>query len=410
MANAKYTSEYGATTATNMRLSERYHHTQRTWGGDSWFTGLTELENGLSKGMWGYGDVKTHTSRTPIKELIEAVGPNSGDWAVFTTVVAGGHIVFAIGHRRGGTVHTYLSTHGQTLNGRPQSHKDDIESLGYMAKPRPCPMILNDWTAMQPIIDKQNRWRQRELAMEKYFVTQNFSFRLFTTVIGMTFGNSYAAYNRFVKPTSEAPMTFLEFVAELAFDGMHNDEDAPYVPDACPATPGFATPEDSTPGAASPHRSPTHEAALHSIIPLRLVPDFVGYKQQLCSVCNTPATFCCRHCTTSADKIFVLCNPQKSSCLGDHKAMLGCKEHKFRHPHGFANKSGAGASKAQKKAHAHTARSRAAPSGVKRKANGSRSGAEAAFDARSFRERMRDEGEDDEEEEEEEEEEDEEDE
>ena len=89
MANAKYTSEYGATTATNMRLSERYHHTQRTWGGDSWFTGLTELENGLSKGMWGYGDVKTHTSRTPIKELIEAVGPNSGDWAVFTTVVAG---------------------------------------------------------------------------------------------------------------------------------------------------------------------------------------------------------------------------------------------------------------------------------------------------------------------------------
>ena len=46
---------------------------------------------------------------------------------------------------------------------------------------------------------------------------------------------------------------------------------------------------------------------------------------------------------------------------------------------------------------------------MKRKANGSRSGAEAAFDARSFRERMRDEGEDDEEEEGEEEEEDEED-
>ena len=44
---------------------------------------------------------------------------------------------------------------------------------------------------------------------------------------------------------------------------------------------------------------------------------------------------------------------------------------------------------------------------MKRKANGSRSGAEAAFD--TFRERMRDEGEDDEEEEGEEEEEDEED-
>ena len=166
MAHAKYTDQYSATVATNLRLSEKYHHTQRTWGGDSWFTGLSELEAGLAHGMWGYGDVKTHTSRVPIKELIEAVGPNSGDWAVFTTTVAGGHTVYAIGHRRGGTVHTYLSTHGQTLVGTPQSHKDDIESLGYMAKPRPCPKILNDWTAMQPVIDNQNYWRQRELAME----------------------------------------------------------------------------------------------------------------------------------------------------------------------------------------------------------------------------------------------------
>ena len=170
MANAKYTDEYSATTATNLRLSEQFHDTQRTWGGDSWFTGLSEIEAGLAKGMWGYGDVN-----------IEAVGPNSGDWAVFTTTVAGGHQVFAIGHRRGGTVHTYLSSHGQTLNGTPQSHKDDIEALGYMAKPRPCPKILNDWTAMQPVIDKQNRWRQAKLAMEKCFVTHNFSIRLLIT-------------------------------------------------------------------------------------------------------------------------------------------------------------------------------------------------------------------------------------
>ena len=61
--------------------------------------------------------MKTHTARYPTAELMARVGPNSGDWAVMTTTVAGGHKIFAVGHRRGGTVHTYISSHGLTLAG-----------------------------------------------------------------------------------------------------------------------------------------------------------------------------------------------------------------------------------------------------------------------------------------------------
>ena len=386
MANAKYTNEYNATAATNLRLSEPYHHTQRTWGGDSWFTGLSEIEIGLAHGMWGYGDVKTHTTRVPIKELIDAVGPNSGDWAVFTTIVAGGHKVFAVGHRRGGTVHTYLSSHGLTLNGNPQSHKDDIESLGYMAKPRPCPKILNEWTAMQPVIDKQNRWRQRELAMEKYFVTQNFSLRLFVTILGMTFGNAHGAYSRFI---DKHDRSFTDIVNDISYDGMHNDEDEPA---RAADQPGFTSPtsapEDLTPGAPSPLRdSPDREAKKHRLQSLRFIPGFVGNKQQACSVCSTPCSHCCIACST-CDKVFALCNPAKRQCLVEHKADITCEDHKFRRPHGKGVAAGSSESKSKKRAcaAADTAASAAKASAA---ASGSRSGAQAGFDSREFVRRAR---------------------
>ena len=160
MAKKKYYAEHGPTAACSLRLSAPLHHSRRAWGGDSWFTGVHEVEVGLMYGLYPYGDVKTHTSRYPAKELIELVGPNSGDWSVMTTTVAGGHKIYALAHRRGGTVHTYLFSHGQSLAGKPQAHKDDVAALGQRAVPRPCPKALNDWTAQQPQIDKRNRERQ----------------------------------------------------------------------------------------------------------------------------------------------------------------------------------------------------------------------------------------------------------
>ena len=59
-------------------------------------------------------------------------------------------------------MHTYISSHGLSIAGEPQAHKDDIEALGVRAKPRPCPKILNDWTAIQPQIDQRNMFGSLE--------------------------------------------------------------------------------------------------------------------------------------------------------------------------------------------------------------------------------------------------------
>eukprot|EP00966_Prymnesium_polylepis_P157993 3651839-Prymnesium_polylepis.1 len=99
MAKKEYVAEYGATAACSLRLSKKLHGSKRAWGGDSWFMGVHEVEVGLSFGLYFYGDVKTHTARFPTQALMNHVGPNSGEWAVMTTTVAGGHKIFAIGHR-----------------------------------------------------------------------------------------------------------------------------------------------------------------------------------------------------------------------------------------------------------------------------------------------------------------------
>ena len=316
MCEKKYFAEYGATTACSLRLSEKLHGSKRCWGGDSWFMSVTSVETLLEHGLYGYGDVKTQTTRYPTQELIDLVGPNSGDWAVMTTVVSGGHLIYAIGHRRGGTVHTYISSHGTSIAGIPQAHKDDVEALGMRAVPRPCPKVLNDWTAQQPQIDKRNRERQHMLAMEKRFVTRNFCFRLATTILGITFTTAKCFYDFFV---GDYGGTFLEFVHELCYDGLINDIDGPNQFSKSNSAPDSGAGSSTMPGSQSPFQSPSKAKSLHKVC---RVPDILGWKgvaQPKCSVCRKSTTRCCSACS-NGDKIFAVCNPVKGVCFDQHVA------------------------------------------------------------------------------------------
>jgi len=91
----------------------------------------------------------------------------------------------AIAHRRGDEVHTYISSHGITLPGKPQAHKDDDLDFdtGYLIA-RKCPLVLNHATQAQPRIDMTNKKRQAVLKLEKRFRTDSFPFRLFQTMLG----------------------------------------------------------------------------------------------------------------------------------------------------------------------------------------------------------------------------------
>ena len=97
----------------------------------------------------------------------------------------GGDFVGAVGHRRGGKVHSFIFTAGTTLAGKPMVYTIfDDDSYATHEIERKTPAVLNDYTLAQPAIDKNNRYRQRILAMEKRFITNDFAFRFLTYMVG----------------------------------------------------------------------------------------------------------------------------------------------------------------------------------------------------------------------------------
>ena len=60
------------------------------------------------------------------------------------------------------------------------------------------------------------------LALEKRFITNNFSFRIFSTMLGIYFTNIFFAY-RFLK---DSRAVFLDVMREVAIGLIHNDHRA----------------------------------------------------------------------------------------------------------------------------------------------------------------------------------------
>lgn len=166
----KWHNEYGHTTSTTLRVTEPWHGSSRVVYGDSWFAGVKTAEAMLSHGLHFIGDVKTNTKRFCSEALEHATGPNSGDWAVYTSML---NIhdeiipIYSVSHRRGDVVHKFIATCGTTLPGATlKATFEDEEERAHGAVSceyelaRKCPRVLNDATAAQPVIDRHNRYRQ----------------------------------------------------------------------------------------------------------------------------------------------------------------------------------------------------------------------------------------------------------
>jgi hypothetical protein len=236
------------------------------------------LESG--KVIYPFGDVKTNTSRFPTVELRAQCGPESGDWATMTSSV---HLaddtylnVMAVAHRRGPEVHTYLSTHGLTTRGLPQRHKDDDvdADTGHLIA-RKSPLVLNDATTAQPKIDRGNRRRQFDLAMEKRFRAESFPFRLFITTLGICVTDTFYLDAYFNKG-KEANVEWRDACRRMAWALMYNTADAIVI-----ATPLFCTRSRRTKWMASllmwalPHRWAVATQLKHQAVHTSPSPYFV---------------------------------------------------------------------------------------------------------------------------------------
>ena len=209
-----------------------------------------------------------------------------------------------------------------------------------------CPKILNDWTKAQPHIDKANRWRQRELAIEERFSTHSFPFRLFTTVIvGMSISSAWPMFQYFVNDKMFS--TFSEFVDEVAVDGMQWEGG---LEERAAAAERARNAADQTSAANSVPRE------AHVAVPISSIRGWKGAAQPRCSHCQAQTSYCCLQCSSAQGLVAIHRGEYKT---GGKTVSTPCLAAHMADPEA-SHRTSASASKmaAAKKRHAGTARGR----------------------------------------------------
>ena len=316
MAAKEYSAEWGATTACTLRLFKPWFGSNRVCGADSWFAGVKTLRGMGDNGLHFLGDVKTNSSLFPKAALAAATDPESGSWATYASMLAlndGKEIpIFSVSHRRGEVVHAFIASCGTTLSGSAVKayFEDDEErantNLGDFEITRKAPRVINDWTLMQPCLDRHNRYRQFILALEKRLLTNSFSFRFGSSMHGVVFTDTFFAHRYFNDSAAE----FKVEMGKLAYALMHNS--FLQAPTGSPRAPPSA-------GRGSPSSCDDCD---HELVHISEIKNFSGYKQQRCMLCNAPTIWCCRDCTSGALSLFPLCPKETRPKRGQNKGKV----------------------------------------------------------------------------------------
>ena len=301
----------GATAATTMRLAENWFGTNRVVAGDSWFASVRTAEQMLLNGLHFIGDVKTGSSGFPLKEIFEETDEENGSWATMTSSVdihGDKKPIYGCSHRRGESIHAFVATCSTTLPGnRHLAYFEDDEERAEAAEfevARKAARVHNDFTLAQPTIDRHNRYRQHILAMEKRFVTTNFSFRFFTSMLGTLFVNCFMAHRHWNDPNADF-RTELDKLGLALVTNVFIEAPSP----AKSPTTGKASPCDDN-------------GCAHHLVSLR---SFLGDKwksgmQRRCTLCDKETTWVCGTCSTGPLDLFYLCPettiPRKGALKG----------------------------------------------------------------------------------------------
>ena len=267
-----------------MRLAENWFGTGRVVAGDSWFASVRTCEQMLLNGLHFIGDVKTASSRYPTDDIFADTAEENGSWATMTSRAMGD-----------------IAEHEIT---------------------RKAASIHNDFTLAQPAIDRHNRYRQAILAMEKRFVTNNVSFRFFTSMLGTLIVNVFMAHKYLNDPLAD----FRTELDKLGIALVNN-----VFINACPSPAAGISP----PKACTAKSPPNSECVDHHLVSLRsIVGENVWKKgmQRRCVICNADTVWACMECTTDAHAVVSLCPevsvprkgqkkgiPQHHACLSKHR-------------------------------------------------------------------------------------------
>lgn len=212
MQQKTWQREFGAGTATTLRLTRPWHGTGRIVIGDSWFASVKTATELQKRGLHFMGIVKTATRNYPIKELRERCPETRGQFAVATTTVNNNINLTGLSWRDK-KVHTFVSTCGTTLEGQPAKKKRTDENGAYIIKEVPRPHLVEEYFEGAPAVDIHNHIRQSGLALEEVWNTQRWHHRIYASVLGIIETNAFLAFKYFKRDASSKHSDFTEALA-----------------------------------------------------------------------------------------------------------------------------------------------------------------------------------------------------
>lgn len=197
--------------------------------------------------------------------------------------------------------------------------------------------MLNDFTLAQPTIDRHNRYRQHILAMEKRLVTNNFSFRFFTTLLGMIGVNAFFAHRHRFWNAENA--NFKEEMDRLALKLINNPKIVP---------PSGLMKSSPSCGRSSPGGSSDGEH--HFLTPLKQLDDvdWTPGMQQRCVMCNKHTEWFCSTCTVDKSSLVPVCPEYTKPRTGRHAGQQiyhKCLSQHRSNPHYFSKGKKSGCNK-----------------------------------------------------------------
>ncbi|XP_051167804.1 uncharacterized protein LOC127285709 [Leptopilina boulardi] len=216
MKDKLWQKEFGAGTATTLRLTQPWFGTGRIVVGDSWFASVKTAIELRKQGLYFLGIVKTATKMYPMTEAKARCPKKSGKKAVATATVNGTDLTCVAWKDK--KVFTFIGSCGTTLNGEP-AKKNRIDADGNVAiKIVPRPKIVEEYFDGAPAIDIHNHIRQSGLALENSWSTQQWHHRMFASLFGIIEANAYLAFKFFKKEKSLKHSTFVEALSQQLFN------------------------------------------------------------------------------------------------------------------------------------------------------------------------------------------------
>ena len=174
-AAEQYVPELGYNAAMATRLAAPVRYSNAAVYGDSRFASVKALFSIWKRfkvhSAW---DVKTGTALYPRKEIQRMCAKEHGSIVVMQAEIED-RLMYAVGQRRGPSVHTFLTSFGTFIKEVPKRwpHITSIANA-----PWTTPSILNTVTEMQPAIDTFNRQLFDLMGMQYTFKTRCFETRL----------------------------------------------------------------------------------------------------------------------------------------------------------------------------------------------------------------------------------------